>query len=121
MRSCFLDGADLAPDNVRGFCLLPMQMRVAHEFGAGHDVYFYFIASVILPLSKIWKLKSYLSYIARYRSLAQATRICIGSKQKPRTLSGAKSSPSKTNYAFKCAAFFFLRQPSRPNTLQKFV
>jgi hypothetical protein len=26
--------------------------RVAHEFGAGHDVYFYFIASVILPLSK---------------------------------------------------------------------
>jgi len=67
MRSCFLDGADLAPDNVRGFCLLPMQMRVAHEFGAGHDVYFYFIASVILPLSKIWKLKSYLSYIPLFQ------------------------------------------------------
>jgi len=31
-----LDGEDLAPDNVRGFCLLPMQMRVAHQFGAGH-------------------------------------------------------------------------------------
>jgi len=30
---------------------------------AGHDIYFYFIASVILPLSNIWKLKSYLSCI----------------------------------------------------------
>src|SRR6516225_9993671 len=44
------------------------------------------------------------------------TRICIGSKQKPRDiLPGVKSSPSKNNYAFKVVAFFFLRQPSRPN------
>ena len=53
-------------------------------------------------------------YFDQCRTL-DATRICIGSKQKPRTLSAAKSALSKNNYAFKGAAFFFLRRPSRPN------